>query len=217
MSLKFLRRTTPILLLAVLSSGLCLAGRPLTVDDANVNDVGTGHVETWFAHQPGDVDTWTVAPAYGLMDGVEIGASWASDTTNHVTTGTLQAKFRLTPARQGGCNTGAVLGIAQANDGTDGAPYVNGLLTCNRSASAVHFNLGAIRPAGTQTLGTWGVAIERELGALTAHAEYFGQEQAKPTVQLGARREVLRNIAVDATLGQTGDDTLYSLGIKFIF
>lgn len=206
-----------ILLLGGLSGGACLAGRPLTVDDANVNDAGTGHVETWFSRQPGDVNVWTVAPAYGLMDGMEIGASWASDTTSHVTTSAVQAKFRLTPSRKTGCNAGAVLGVAQANDGSENTPYMNGLLTCNREASAVHLNLGATRPSGGPSLGTWGLAIERELGPVTAHAEYFGQEQAKPTVQVGARREVFKNMAVDATLGQTNDQSLYSLGIKFMF
>ena len=40
------------------------AGRPLTVDDANVNDLGEGHVEGWWTRAPGDSRSWAVAPAY---------------------------------------------------------------------------------------------------------------------------------------------------------
>lgn len=144
------------------------AGRPLTVDDANVNDVGVAHVETWAERQADGSRLWTVAPAYGLANGVEIGASAARDATHQLTTVALQAKFRLTPLQPEGCNAGAVVGVAQTRGGTDAdrvnTPYVNGLFTCNLPAGALHLNLGANRPTGGPTLATWGIAFERELG-----------------------------------------------------
>ena len=42
------------------------AGRPLTVDDANVNEVGEGQVEGWWTRSPNGARSWTVAPAYAL-------------------------------------------------------------------------------------------------------------------------------------------------------
>ena len=35
------------------------AGRPLSVDDANVDDKGTGHVEAWFARGAGSTNGFT--------------------------------------------------------------------------------------------------------------------------------------------------------------
>jgi hypothetical protein len=202
---------------AVLSTSMCLAGRPLTVDDANVNEVGTGHVETWYARQTGGVNAWTVAPAYGLIEGMEMAALLTRDATNKVNTTALQAKFRLTASRKDGCNMGAVIGASQPNDGSDSTPYLYGILSCNTDAGSLHLNLGANRPSGGPTLSTWGLAFEREVGTMTAHVEYFGQEQASPTFQLGLRTELLKNVQIDGTLGQSSGDTLFSMGLKFQF
>lgn len=141
------------------------AGRPLTVDDANVNDVGVAHVETWLERQADGSRLWVVAPAYGVANGVEIGASAARDTTNQLNTFAVQAKFRLTPSQPEGCNAGAAIGVAQtrggAGFGSVNTPFVNGLFTCNLPAGALHLNLGVNRTAGSPTLTTWGLAFER--------------------------------------------------------
>ena len=55
-----------LITLACCASGGAFAGRPLAVDDANVNDVHAGHVETYFQRQPGSSNTWTIAPAWSL-------------------------------------------------------------------------------------------------------------------------------------------------------
>lgn len=55
------------------------AGRPLTVDDASVNDVGEGHVEGWWTRAPGGSRSWTVAPAYAPIQNVELGAGLARE------------------------------------------------------------------------------------------------------------------------------------------
>jgi hypothetical protein len=197
------------------------AGRPMTVDDANVNDVGEAHVETWLERQADGSRLWTVAPAYGLAKGVEIGASAARDTTNRLNNFSLQAKFRLTPSQENGCNTGAVIGIAQTRGGAVSSsvntPYLNGLLTCNLPAGALHMNLGANRTAGGSTLTTWGIAFERGLGAITAHVEYFGQTHSTPTFQIGARTDIAKNIQIDATLGRNHSTAVFSLGLKLEF
>lgn len=212
------RITAPIIFtLALLAGSQCLAGRPLAVDDANVNEVGSGHVEAWYARQPGGVNVWTVAPAYGLTEGMEIAASWSRDASNQVNTTALQAKFRLTPSRKDGCNVGAVIGASRPNDGSGNTPYINGLLSCNMDAGSLHLNLGANRPPDGPTLNTWGLAFEREFGAMTAHVEYFGQEQASPTFQLGLRTELVKNVQIDGTVGHSSGDALFSLGLKFQF
>jgi len=115
-----------------------------------------------------------------------------------------------------GCNAGAVLGVTQAR-GAGRMPYVNGLFTCNSAWGATHFNLGANRASGGPTLGTWGVAHEREFGAVTAHVEAFGQRLAKPTFQIGARKEIAKGLQLDGTLGRSNRETLVSVGLKVGF
>lgn len=203
------------------------AGRPLTVDDANVNDVGAAHVETWAERQADGSRLWTVAPAYGLAQDIEIGASAARDATHRLNTFAVQAKFRLTPSQPDGCNVGAAIGVAQTRGGGDAGannnpsqvntPYLNGLFTCNMPAGALHLNLGANRSTGGPTLATWGIAFEREIGSVTAHIEYFGQTSSSPTFQIGARTEVAKNIQLDATLGRNQTTTVFSGGLKVQF
>ncbi|MDO9199422.1 hypothetical protein, partial [Rhodoferax sp.] len=208
------RITAPIIFtLGLLAGSQCLAGRPLAVDDANVNEVGAGHVEAWYARQPDGANVWTVAPAYGLTEGMEIAASWARDASNQVNTTALQAKFRLTPSLKDGCNVGLAIGASRPNDGNGNTPYINGLLSCNMDAGSLHFNLGANRPPDGPALNTWGLAFEHEFGAMTAHVEYFGQEQASPTLQLGLRTELVKNVQIDGTVGHASGDALFSLGL----
>lgn len=195
----------------------CQAGRPLTVDDAGVNEAGAGHVEFFGGRDPGGVRTWTVAPAYGLNDWIEIGASASRDISNRLRTTAAQVKLQWTPSLSDGCNWGSVLGVAHTNGGVGNTHFVNGLFTCNREPYALHANLGATRARGGPALPTWGLALERAFGAVTAHVETFGQRHAKPVLQLGARTELVKNLQVDATLGRQDGRTLYSAGLKLSF
>jgi hypothetical protein len=195
----------------------CFAGRPLSVDDANVNEVGAGHVEMWYARQPSNTNVWTVAPAYGIAPGIELGVAVARDATNDSSTNTIQAKFRFTPSKKDGCNVGASVGASQANNGAENTPFVNGLMSCNADYGSVHFNVGANSPPSGPSLATWGVAVEREWGAFTGHTEFFGQEQGSPTFQLGVRTEVFKNILLDGTAGRVNGETVLSVGIKIQF
>ena len=86
------------------------AGRPLSVDDANVNDVGEGHVEGWWTRGPSGARSWTIAPAYSPVQNVELGAGLAREQKTGLETQNIQAKFRITPSQDNGCNVGAVLG-----------------------------------------------------------------------------------------------------------
>ena len=212
-------RLSPLMLMAValVWGETCLAGRPLSVDDANVNDVGAGHVEMWYARQPGYTNVWTVAPAYGIAKGIEIGVAVARDATNDSSTNSLQAKFRLTPSLEKGCNVGATVGASQANNGVENTPFFNGLLSCNGGFGSVHLNLGSNSPPKGPSLGTWGLALERELGSFTVHGETFGQENGSPTVQLGLRTELVKNVQIDGTAGRVNGESVLSVGLKFQF
>ncbi|MDP1742286.1 MAG: hypothetical protein Q8K71_00870 [Polaromonas sp.] len=209
----------PRLLLAasLLACGFANAGRPLTVDDANTDDAGSGHVEGWYARQPGRANTFTVAPAYAPIDGLELGASVTRDRTAASTSQSLQAKWRITPSLDNGCNPAAVLGASQTRGQSGTTPYLNGLLTCNSALGSTHVNLGAQRASGGPGVGTWGLAHEREWGPVTVHAEAFGQRLAKPTFQIGARKDLSPSLQLDATLGRNNRQGLVSVGFKQSF
>lgn len=130
------------------------AGRPLTVDDASVNDVGEGHVEGWWTRAPGGSRSWTVAPAYAPIQNVELGAGLAREQKTGLETHNIQAKFRITPSQDNGCNVGAVLGAARTT-GDSSKGYVNALFTCNHATlGSLHTNLGALDVSSSKSIGT---------------------------------------------------------------
>lgn len=198
-------------------AGTSWAGRPLTVDDANTAEPGGGQLETWYARQSDRSKAWTTALGVGVWDGVELGAAYARNTTAGEDTTALQAKLRLTPSVEGGCNLGAVLGTAHTNRGVGRTNYVNGLVTCNLESVTLHGNLGANRGHGGPTLKTWGVAAEKAFGAVTAHLEYFGQQHGGPTLQAGLRTEIMKNLQLDGTLGRADGRAVFSIGLKLGF
>jgi hypothetical protein len=193
------------------------AGRPLTVDDANVNDVGEGHVEGWWTRSPSGSRSWTVAPAYSPIQNVELGAGMARDPKTRLESQNIQVKFRLTPSQDNGCNMGAVVGAARTT-GEASKAYVNALFTCNHAKlGSLHTNLGALDVSNSQHIGTWGLAWERAYGDVTAHVEVYGQQHDKPTWATGLRTNILPKFQLDGSIGRQGGHNLLTLGTKWMF
>jgi hypothetical protein len=208
-----------VLLLLLGLSGLlnAQAGRPLTVDDASVNDVGQGHVEGWWTRAPNGSRSWTIAPAYAPIQNVELGAGLAREQKTGLETQNIQAKFRITPSPDKGCNVGAVVGAARTT-GETAKGYVNALFTCNHAKlGSLHTNLGALDVSSSQRIGTWGLAWERAYGDITAHVEVYGQQHDKPTWATGLRTNVLPSLQLDASIGRQGRHNLLTLGTKWMF
>lgn len=204
---------------ACASAVLCLpawAGRALSVDDANVDDKRTGHVEAWFARGAGNTNVYNVVPAYSPWEAVEFSVPLARDRTNAVTSIGALVRLRLTEPQKSGCNFLVALGQQHLNPGAN-QPYAYSAATCKKNEFALHANLGAAKPTGASSFGTWGVALERDHGDLVGHLEAFGQEHAKPTFQVGARKELGKGFQIDGTVGRTDGDTIFSLGVKFNF
>lgn len=193
------------------------AGRPLTVDDANVNDVGEGQVEGWWTRSPNGSRSWTVAPAYAPIKNVELGAGVSRDQKTGLESVNVQAKFRITESQEKGCNFGAVVGTART-DGESSKEYVNGLFTCNHpTLGSLHTNLGALDFSKSQRIGTWGLAWERAYGEVTAHVEVYGQRQETPTWATGLRMNILPKLQIDASVGRQSGQNLLTLGTKWMF
>jgi uncharacterized protein YwbE len=193
------------------------AGRPLTVDDASVNDVGEGHVEGWWTRATDGSRSWTIAPAYAPTQNIELGAGLAREQKTGLETLNVQAKFRITPSQDDGCNVGAVLGAARTT-GETSKGYVNALLTCNHAKlGSLHTNLGALDFSSSQRIGTWGLAWERAYGDVTAHIEVYGQQHEKPTWATGLRTNILPKLQLDGSVGRQGGHNLLTLGTKWMF
>jgi uncharacterized protein YwbE len=193
------------------------AGRPLTVDDASVNDVGEGHVEGWWTRATDGSRSWTIAPAYAPTQNIELGAGLAREQKTGLETLNVQAKFRITPSQDDGCNVGAVLGAARTT-GETSKGYVNALLTCNHAKlGSLHTNLGALDFSSSQRIGTWGLAWERAYGDVTAHIEVYGQQHEKPTWATGLRTNILPKLQLDGSVGRQGRQNMLTLGTKWMF
>ena len=193
------------------------AGRPLTVDDANVNEVGEGQVEGWLTRSPNGSRSWTIAPAYAPIKNVELGAGFAREQKTGLESVNVQAKFRFTESQEKGCNFGAVIGTART-DGESSNEYVNALFTCNHpTLGSLHTNLGALGFSKSQRIGTWGLAWERSYGELTAHVEVYGQQQDTPTWATGLRRNILPKLQLDVSVGRQAGQNLLTLGTKWMF
>jgi len=218
MSFPKQRRTwAATLLLTCLGCGAAHAGRPLNVDDANVNDPGAGHVEIWYARQPGGANVWNTAPAYAPVQGLELSATVSRDRTDGLTTTSLQGKFQLTPPKPGGCHQAVVLGMGHPTGQRGVTPYATGINSCELGPGAVHMNLGVNRAPGGPTSPTAGIAWEQALGLVTGNVEWLVQRNAKPTVALGLRTELMKDVQIDASIGRSGGDKLFSVGMKFQF
>lgn len=193
------------------------AGRPLNVDDANVNDAGAGHVEIWYARQPGGANVWNTAPAYAPVPGLELSATVARDRTEGLTTTSLQGKLQLSQPEKHGCHQAVVLGMAHPKGQRGATPYATGIDTCEVGPGAVHLNLGVNRAPGGPALPAAGVAWEQAFGSVTGNVEWLVQRSAKPTVALGLRTELMRDVQLDGSIGRSGRDSLFSVGMKLQF
>lgn len=193
-----------------------LAGRPLAVDDANVNEALAGHVEMWFARQPAGGGVFNIAPAYSPLAALELAALIARDRAAAATITGAQVKWRVTESDENGCN----LGTSAVWSRTRGAAYgtsVNGIVSCNGKAfGTVHLNLGGTQTRGTRNT-TWGVALERAIGSVTPSLEWFGTQSQKATVQLGLRADAAKGLQLDGTVNRNAGHNGASVGMKIQF
>ena len=202
----------------MLLAGPANAGRPLTVDDANTNEKGAGHLEYWWAREPGNAQTFNVAPAYAPFELFEISAAWARERKSKLNATAVQAKWVITKPDENGCNFGVVGGTAKVSRGGDRTNYANALFTCNgKDVGSIHFNVGGEKSKNGSSVRTWGVAVERDMGGVTPHLEYFGAQGDKPTVQAGVRGEIAKSLQLDGTVGRVDKETVYSVGMKIQF
>ena len=193
------------------------AGRPLNVDDANVNDAGEGELETWYAREPGGSRVWNIAPAYSPVAGLEIGAAAARDRTLRINIFSLQAKLQLSKPSESGCHYAGVIGVSRPGGQAGNSPYGTAIMSCAMAPGFLHLNLGASRAPGESAAAAFGAAWEQDLKFATGHVEMLAKERTKPAFNVGLRRDIAKDIQIDGSVGRSDRQTLWSVGMKFQF
>lgn len=194
------------------------AGYPLAIVEAKVIDKDAGHVEIWVARDSDKINTWNVASAFAPVEGVEVGVSYAKARKSGTAEQAIQAKWRITPSQENGCNVASTLGTVHEK-GVGNSPYLVGILTCNSAAGAIHVNVTRHNPKDEKSFNSWGVAFERQMGSITPHIEAFGDQGQKASVQMGAKTEIAQGLQLDATIGRDRQNraNVFSVGVKQSF
>ena len=126
----------------------------------------------------------------------------------------MQAKWRLTEGAGGGCRHAVIGAVVRAEGESSLGPALTGAMSCPLGPGLLHVNLGAARAPGERTAPFAGVAWEQDLGFASAHVEWITTRRAKPVANLGLKREIAPGLQLDGSVGRSGGQTLFSLGLK---
>ncbi len=211
-----MKNSLSLLAISLLSMSV-QAGRPMSVDDANVNDKGVAHVESFWSRAADGSRTFTVAPAYSPLPGLDLVAIDTRTLSGGSHSQTLQSKMQVTAARDQGCYFAWVLGATVWKKGDGQNSFVGANATCNMGVGALHASVVSSRDAVGRDTPSLGVAWEQSFGAWTGHIESIAQRAAKPMVGIGARTDVMPGFQVDGTLGRVSGKAMFSLGTKITF
>jgi len=211
--MKYLLATISISILSLSAH----AGRPLTVDDANVNDTGVAHVETFWSRAADGSRSFTIAPTYSPLPGLDLIAQDVRTFSGGAHSQTLQAKMQITSPKDNSCHFAWVVGATQWQKGDGQKSFVSANSSCDMGMGALHASLVSSRDAVGSDTPSFGVAWEQSFGAWTGYLESVAQRAAKPMVGIGARTDVMPGFQVDGTLGRVGGKAMFSLGTKITF
>lgn len=213
----FLTAPRMALVLGLGSSLLAHAGRPLSVEDAGINGVGEGHVETWWSRARGESPTLTVSPAYAPLPYLELAAAYSRALQTGQEAHSFQAKFLITPAAENACNGAAAAG-ASREALMPAKAFVTGIVSCNHAVlGRFHSNLGAKDVSRSQRVTTWGLAWERDIGPITVHTEVYGEQHNQPVWAAGARHQISTHWQLDGSIGRQAQQNWVTLGAKWLF
>jgi hypothetical protein len=204
-----------ILFFLLHTSTLVLAGRPLLVDDANTNESGHGHIETWYDNKD---KSFTIAPVYAPLEGLELGAVLSKSNSTFENTYSFQFKKLLSVAQESGCNTAATLGRSSVQNSGDQTVYGWGILTCNSIEwGSVHMNLGLTKANTQSSQQLYGIAFEYPIKGFVPHIEWLHQDSEKDVTSIGIRTELIKNLQIDGSYRTQDNESYYTVGIKIQF
>ena len=204
---------------ALIAMGLlastAFAGRPLLVDDANTNEAGHGHLESWFDKENNAI---SFSPAYAPIEELELGANFTNSQATSEKAYSFQLKKLFTSSQENGCNTGTTLGRSADINASGYSIYGWGILTCNSTQwGSVHANLGWDKPNTSSANVLYGVAYEYPLANLVPNIEWMHVEGSENITSIGVRTEIMKNVQLDGSYRVQGDNKFWTLGGKFQF
>ena len=219
-------RRAALVLLAVASTPV-FAGRPLTTEDASIQEDKACQVETWIDRSREATQGWFV-PACNFGANIEWQTGFArtrEEGSSRFSEAYFQAKTLWRPSEEAPWAIGLVTGVTRKQRETHRGwenPYVTVPLsvTPESSVTTFHFNVGWSQDrADGRNATTWGVAGEHALSTrLTLLAETFGENAARPFIRAGGRYSVVKD-RLDADLtfvtrpGGTRADRFVSIGL----
>ena len=193
------------------------AGRPLSVDDANVNDQGVAHVETFWSRAPDGSRTLTIAPTYSPLPGLDLIAQDVRTFSGGAHSQSVLAKMQVTSPKDNSCHFAWVLGATQWKKGDGQKSFVSANSTCDMGVAALHASVVGSRDAEGRDTPSFGLAWEQSFGEWTGHIESVAQRASKPMVGIGARKDIVPGVQVDGTWGRLGGKAMFSIGTKITF
>jgi hypothetical protein len=211
-----MKKITSLLAISLISLS-AQAGRPLSVDDANVNDQGVAHVETFWSRAADGSRSLTIAPTYSPLPGLDLIVADARTLSGGAHSQTLQAKMQVTSPKDNSCHFAWALGATQWQKGEGQKSFVSANATCDMGIGALHASMVSSRDAEGRDTPSLGVAWEQSFGTWTGHIESVAQRASKPMLGIGARTDVMPGFQVDGTLGRLGGKAMFSLGTKITF
>ncbi|MBC8021548.1 MAG: hypothetical protein H7Y14_00395 [Burkholderiales bacterium] len=213
-------------LLVAAASWAAHAGRPLTIDDASVLPDKACQLEAWTDRSREATQSW-IAPACNFGGGIEWQAGFARSREMQrwfFSEAYVQAKAVLLPLDPSKWGYGLVLGVsrfpAQATHRRYENPYLIVPFSATIGEATLHLNAGWSRDRMAHRDETfWGAAVETPLTPrVTAVAEAFGKNRAKPFLRAGGRFAVIPDrLDLDLTVvtrpGGTRAERYVSLGM----
>ena len=205
----------------------CLAGRPLTTEDASVLEDKRCQLEAWIDRARDSSQSWVV-PACNFGAGIEwqAGIARARESGRGFTSATYaQAKGLFKEIDDASAwGVGWVVGVnrdplRETRRGWKD-PYALVPVSIALGDALVHANVGASRNrAERRTRSMWGAALEIPGGAhVTWVGEAFGEGSEKPFLRAGARIGLVKDVLdLDLTVvsrpGGTREERYLSLGV----
>ena len=132
-----MKKIISVLAIALLSVS-AQAGRPLSVDDANVNDAGVAHVETFWSRSADGSRTLTIAPTYSPLPGLDLIAQDVRTFSGGAHSQTVQAKMQVTSPKENSCHFAWVVGATQWKKGDGQKSFVSANTSCDMGSGALH-------------------------------------------------------------------------------
>lgn len=213
--------------LLVVMSGHSFAARPFVTDDARLTNAESCQLESWSRSYKNSNEFWAL-PACNITGNFELTAGGGT-ATNAGEPSTkdfiVQGKTLFRELSTNDWGWGLAIGTVNHPHIAPGPnllgntyAYIPVSFSTHNDKVIFHTNVGWLRDKATnENRATWGVGAEMQASQrILLIAESFGDNQANPYWQMGARYSVIPNLfQLDTTIGQQFNGTANMRWISF--